>query len=218
MVRNAFLSGKNWHRGEPGYYPLLFPTVPAGIGQWTIQLLRRHTEITYLRGTLVSSFPFFFVFSRRRRRVPDPAHEWMTNECVLETCFDSGDNKDPLRRYGSAATVAIVSTPASYLPPAWANILKIFNGPDTDSGSGIPKLDERVLFDSRLSVPSFPQSFPLLLAPLKSSNCNDPLYAIFTISRSSSLWKFSHFHRACNLLTHYEEEEKFDKIYRSLIV
>ena len=63
MVRNAPLSGKNWHRGEPGYYPLLFPTVPAGIGQCTIQLLRRHTEITYLRGTLVSSFPFFFVFS-----------------------------------------------------------------------------------------------------------------------------------------------------------
>lgn len=60
----------------------------------------------------------------------------MTNECVSETCFDSGDNKDPLRRHGSAVTATIVSAPASYLPPARANILKIFNGPDTDSGNG----------------------------------------------------------------------------------
>lgn len=65
-----------------------------------------------------------------------PTHEWMTNECVSETCFDSGDNKDPLRRHGSAVTATIVSAPASYLPPARANILKIFNGPDTDSGNG----------------------------------------------------------------------------------
>lgn len=36
-----------------------YPRVQAGIGRCTIQLLRRHTEITYLRGTLVSSFSFF---------------------------------------------------------------------------------------------------------------------------------------------------------------
>lgn len=84
----------------------------------------------------------------------------MTNECVPETCFDSGDNKDPLRRQEGIVTATIVSAPASYLLPARTNILKIFNGPDTDSGSGTLKLNERVLFDSRLSVFSFPQFFP----------------------------------------------------------
>lgn len=92
----------------------------------------------------------------------------MTNECVSETCFDSGDNKDPLRRHGSAVTATIVSAPASYLPPARANILKIFNGPDTDSGNGssyeAPIANRTNLFClySRFSLSSRSPLFPLL--------------------------------------------------------
>lgn len=59
VFRSIFVSKKNQHRGGTDYYPLLFRGVRARIGQCTIQLLRRHTEITYLKGTLVSSFPFF---------------------------------------------------------------------------------------------------------------------------------------------------------------
>lgn len=44
------------------------------------------------------------VFFSSRRWWEEETTEWMANECVSETCFDSGDNKDPLRWYAIVFT------------------------------------------------------------------------------------------------------------------
>lgn len=53
------------------------------------------TEIAYLRVLVLSSLARVFSPSAPMTREGDDGG-WMANECVSETCFDSGGNKGPL--------------------------------------------------------------------------------------------------------------------------
>lgn len=160
--------------GRADCYPLLLSSSPSR--NWPVHdsiIAPAYGDYVFTR--LRSFHPFrSFRFQQEAEAARSrPTHEWMTNECVSETCFDSGDNKDPLRRDGSAVTATIVSAPASYLPPARANILKIFNGPDTpiQETEARTKLqpNQSLLFDSLVSLFLLPSLLPPFFPPQNSS-------------------------------------------------
>lgn len=88
----------------------------------------------------------FFPSIPTRADEKEAAVKWMANECVSETCFDSGDNKGPLKD----GTDTLLCSSGYTWPRPSPNILRILNGARANARETDYRASGRAFFRQRI--------------------------------------------------------------------